>query len=1634
MINARNTPNTLPLPFCVTLLCSILAWCAGIFASENAQRPYVPPSETPSFLISTPEQVAREVLIQVAPGFMDFPEGKVVAEWLEFQNSEKVEPAYKNLLTRHSPERLMKVFPTFNPAFDRVRVSHRTGRSVVLHDYSRIYKLRFPSDADIAAICEELKSLPGVLFAEPNGFVYPQAVPNDPYFRGTTLPGPQWNLDRIRAPEAWDLSKGDPSTVIAIIDGGVHQSHLEFAGKLTGDNTPPRWNGHGTEVASIAAANTNNGIGIAGVDWHATIISKNIASTIDNPVSDDEVARKIREAVEGGADIINCSWADTTSSSVVRKTIGDAYKLGIATVAGMGNFYFDPRPLYPAAYQQHVLAVGATAHGNYDVRWQDSERPTQGSSSGPHIDVAAPGENIPVTGNIDSYVRRSGTSFATPHVSGTAGLMLAYYKELFNEDLTNEDVYEIIKRSARDIQDTGFDETSGHGLLDAKKALDMLTPPYVLLHQSTTGMDVGLTKRTMTLVDFPDSISSRSYAVRQHEIRESVSFGVTFSSPPEVWGNPTTQGFGAANPNYGLPWTGPVPGTITTTGCDVRTFVYRVFTVGGQSLGWFPCEPGEAVMDFTVHGTLANALANGNMEEVSVSGADTTLASWTATGPWAQDNTYRSYNDSSEVGEVGTHSAGSYDPQTGTGTLTSNSFVIYRPYINLKVCGYDSSVSRNQNTVALQVLENGSWTTKRRTFAPGTDDFTKYTWDVSAYDGSEARIVGMDGNSDSTNAWIGVDAIALSVASAVTPSGVNQEPTAGNDDATTDEDVAATISVLDNDSDPERDPLTVIATSIPSNGTVTSTGRSITYTPNTNFNGTDSFVYLVSDGYGGTATATVRVTVTAVNDPPKAVGSISAQSLTVGGAAASVDVSSKFSDSDGNSLTYSATTSAASVATVSVSGSTVTMTPVAAGSATITVTASDGALTATQPISVTVTASVTATPPSAPTNFTATAGNRQVVLRWSNPNNATITKYQYRRSTNSGSSWSPDWTDISGSGSGTTSYTVRSLNNGTAYTFQVHAVNSGGNGTASASASATPTAPVTVTPPPVTRPAAPTNFRASAGNHQVVLSWSNPNNATITKYQYRRSTNSGSSWSPDWTDISGSGSGTTSYTVRSLNNGTAYTFQVHAVNSGGNGTASASASATPTAPVTVTPPPVTRPAAPTNFRASAGNRQVVLSWSNPNNATITKYQYRRSTNSGSSWSPNWTDISGSGASTTSYTVRSLNNGTAYTFQVHAVNAGGNGTASSSASATPTAPVTRPSAPGNFRASAGNRQVVLRWSNPNNATITKYQYRRSTNSGSSWSPDWTDISGSGSGTTSYTVRSLNNGTRYTFQVRAVNAGGNGTASSSASATPTAPVTVTPPPAPTNFTATAGNGQVVLRWSNPNNASITKYQYRRSTSSSSSWSPNWTDISGSGSGTTSYTVGSLNNGTRYTFQVRAVNAGGNGTASSSASATPTAPVTPPPAPTNFTATAGNGQVVLSWSNPNNASITKYQYRQSTNSGSSWSPDWTDISGSGSGTTSYTVRSLNNGTRYTFQVRAVNAGGNGTASASASATPTAPVSCDFNGDGEVNQTDFALFGAAFGSSSSDANFDARMDYNGDGTINFADFIIFGECYGAT
>ena len=401
---------------------------------------------------------------------------------------------------------------------------------------------------------------------------------------------------------------------------------------------------------------------------------------------------------------------------------------------------------------------------------------------------------------------------------------------------------------------------------------------------------------------------------------------------------------------------------------------------------------------------------------------------------------------------------------------------------------------------------------------------------------------------------------------------------------------------------------------------------------------------------------------------------------------------------------------------------------------------------------------------------------------------------------------------------------------------------------------------------------------------------------------------------------------------------------------------SSAASDSPDTTRTVTAIALSAPDRPTGFTATAGNGEVALRWDDPSDPSIQSYEYRQKTGSGGYGS--WTDISGSGASTISHTVGSLTNGTLYTFQVRAVNLTGDGVASNGASATPAAV---PSKPGLPTLTVGNAQLTVSWVAPaaNGASISDYDVRyRAGNSG-----PWTEWNDTDTGTTiGATITGLTNGQSYQVQVRATNSVGNSQWSNSRSATPAAQA----PSKPVVPTLAVGNAQLTVSWVAPaaNGALISDYDVRYRAGNSGSW----TDANYNGTGT-STTISSLANGTGYQVQVRARNSVGWGGWSDSASATPAAPATVPAKPTGFAATAGNGQVVLSWDNPNDASIALWQVRRKTTGGYG---SWTTIPSSGTGTISHTVSGLTNGTAYTFQVRARNLTGDGVASNGASATP--------------------------------------------------------------
>ena len=175
----------------------------------------------------------------------------------------------------------------------------------------------------------------------------------------------------------------------------------------------------------------------------------------------------------------------------------------------------------------------------------------------------------------------------------------------------------------------------------------------------------------------------------------------------------------------------------------------------------------------------------------------------------------------------------------------------------------------------------------------------------------------------------------------VTVVNVNEPPESEDDEAATDEDQAVTVDVLANDTDPDGDRLWVESVSAAAHGTATVTGGGVLYTPEPNYHGMDRFTYAVSDGNGGTAEATVEVTVAPVNDAPEPVGVIPDQMLDEGGGEATVELGPFFEDIEGDALTFRASSSDPQVAAVTVSGAVLTLTPVVYGSAAVTVTAED---------------------------------------------------------------------------------------------------------------------------------------------------------------------------------------------------------------------------------------------------------------------------------------------------------------------------------------------------------------------------------------------------------------------------------------------------------------------------------------------------------------------------------------------------------------------------------------------------------------------------------------------------------------------------------------------------------------------
>jgi thermitase len=312
-----------------------------------------------------------------------------------------------------------------------------------------------------------LEADPNVEAVDYNYVGRPQAVTDDP------LVGQQWGLSRIKAPRAWDVATG-VDTVVAVLDSGAQMNHPDLNGAYLdqwdyfhNDAVGEDDMGHGTHVSGVAAAFTNNGRGIAGTAPDAFLFNYKVCTQQQGcPISAQIPA--ITDAADMGADVINMSLAGYGRSDAQARAVNYAWNSGTVVVAAAGNDATN-QPAYPAAYT-NAIAVSGTDFQNGDSDF---------SNYGSWVDVAAPAGELqgplsaaryqilstyPTYFNISGYVSLSGTSFASPMVSGVAAL-------LASQNRSAAQIRKRIQSTATDIGPLGRDNLFGTGLVNARAAV-----------------------------------------------------------------------------------------------------------------------------------------------------------------------------------------------------------------------------------------------------------------------------------------------------------------------------------------------------------------------------------------------------------------------------------------------------------------------------------------------------------------------------------------------------------------------------------------------------------------------------------------------------------------------------------------------------------------------------------------------------------------------------------------------------------------------------------------------------------------------------------------------------------------------------------------------------------------------------------------------------------------------------------------------------------------------------------------------------------------------------------------------------------------------------------------------------------
>jgi len=341
----------------------------------------------------------------------------------------------------------------------------------------------------LEAVIQSYRADPRVRYAEPDYIVHALDLPNDQYF------GNQYDMRTIQAPGAWSVTHGSASVTVAILDCGIYEAHPDLAGKViarrdfTGSTygTDDRCD-HGTHVAGIASATTNNATGVAGLGYETKLLNGKILSDGGSGY-DSQIADGIRWAADSGANVINMSLGGSGAcSQTFQDAIDYAWGKNVIIVAAAGNGGGNAS-IQPANCA-HVVAVAST-DGN-DAR-------SGFSNYGGWVPLAAPGSAIYSTvnpnlpqNNGNAYAYLSGTSMATPHVAGLAALLWSTSWET-----SAQTVIQRMENTADHIAGTGTDWQFGR--INALAAVSPDATPPTATRLTPNTMVAGGVPFTLTI-------------------------------------------------------------------------------------------------------------------------------------------------------------------------------------------------------------------------------------------------------------------------------------------------------------------------------------------------------------------------------------------------------------------------------------------------------------------------------------------------------------------------------------------------------------------------------------------------------------------------------------------------------------------------------------------------------------------------------------------------------------------------------------------------------------------------------------------------------------------------------------------------------------------------------------------------------------------------------------------------------------------------------------------------------------------------------------------------------------------------------------------------------------------------------